>query len=86
MTRSKPARTGVISMLTAGLVLTAPGLARAQQPSRALTAEEQSMCRADAIRFCFFSIANAEALRACLRSKKAQLSPSCQKLISSRGN
>jgi hypothetical protein len=62
------------------------GHAAAQQPSRGLTAEEQSMCRADAIRYCFFSIANAEALRSCLRSKKLSLSAPCQKLITSRGN
>jgi hypothetical protein len=86
MKRPNPVRTGAIGALTAALVLAPAVSASAQQPSRDLSAEEQSMCRADAIRFCFFSIANAEALRMCLRSKKVQLSAPCQKLISSRGN
>ena len=73
-------------VLTAASVLHFTGHAAAQQPSRELSAEEQSLCRADAIRFCFFSIANAEALRACLRSKKPSLSTPCQRLITSRGN
>jgi hypothetical protein len=60
--------------------------AQAQQPSRDLSNEEQAACRSDAIRLCFFKISNAEALKACLRSNKPDLSPSCKKLIESRGN
>jgi hypothetical protein len=60
--------------------------AHAQQPSRELSAEEQTACRSDAIRLCFFKIANADALKACLRTNKPDLSPSCKKLIESRGN
>jgi hypothetical protein len=60
--------------------------AASQQPSRDLTAQEQTVCRSDAIRFCFFRITNADALRSCLRSNKANLSTPCQNLITSRGN
>jgi hypothetical protein len=58
----------------------------AQQPSPQLTDKEQSSCRSDAIRLCFFSLANAENTRACLRSKKPDLSQPCRKLIEARGN
>jgi hypothetical protein len=73
-------------VLTAASALQFTGHAAAQQPSRDLSTEGQSVCRGDAIRFCFFSIANAEALRACLRSNKPWLSTPCQRLITSRSN
>jgi hypothetical protein len=63
-----------------------PFTASAQQPSRDITKEEQALCRNDAIRFCFFKISDAEALRACLRANKPDLAPACRKLIESRGN
>jgi hypothetical protein len=58
----------------------------AQHPSPQLTEQEQSSCRSDAIRLCFFNLANAESTRACLRGKKPDLSPPCRKLIEARGN
>jgi hypothetical protein len=59
--------------------------ASAQQPAPEVTAEEEAACRPDAIRLCFFSIPNAESLRACLRENKADLSKPCRALITSRG-
>jgi hypothetical protein len=58
----------------------------AQQPSKDLSSTEQAACRGDAIRFCFFSIANADALKPCLRRNKPDLSTSCRKLLELRGN
>lgn len=57
-----------------------------QTPAPELTAEEQAVCRPDAIRFCFFKIARAEALRQCLRDNRAALSAPCQGLLAARGN
>jgi hypothetical protein len=57
-----------------------------QTPDPDLTAEEQTLCRPDAIRFCFFKIGRAEALRQCLRDHRAELSLPCQGLLASRGN
>jgi hypothetical protein len=73
-----------ITCLAAALLLPLP--APAQQPSRDLTKEEQALCRSDAIRYCFFKISDAEALRACLRANKPDLAPACRKLLESRGN
>jgi hypothetical protein len=58
----------------------------AQEAAPDLTAEEQALCRPDAIRLCLFKVGNAEALRACLREKKDRLSTPCLGLIESRGN
>ena len=60
--------------------------ANAKQPAAELTSQEQALCRSDAIRFCFTKIGRAEAMRTCLRDKKAKLSASCRGLIESRGN
>jgi hypothetical protein len=73
----------ILCLFTALLV---PFAAPAQQPSRDLTKEEQARCRNDAIRYCFFKISDADALRACLRANKPDLAPACRKLIESRGN
>jgi hypothetical protein len=61
------------------------GGAAGQQASPDLSREEQAACRPDAVRLCFFSIASAESLRACLRRNKPILSASCRALIESRG-
>lgn len=71
--------------LFATLMAVAPA-AYAQTPAPQITAEEQALCRPDAIRLCFFKLANADALRACLRSKKPALSAPCRALIEKRGN
>jgi hypothetical protein len=62
------------------------GPVQAQQASPELSASEQAVCRSDAIKFCFFSLANADWVRACLRKNKPSLSTPCQKLLTSRGN
>jgi hypothetical protein len=61
-------------------------VAVAQQNPPGISDAEQAVCRADAIKFCFFSLASADAVRACLRSNKPSLSAPCQKLLTSRGN
>jgi hypothetical protein len=57
-----------------------------QTPAPEPTAEEQAQCRPDAIKFCFFKIGRAEALRQCLRNYREKLSAPCQGLMASRGN
>jgi hypothetical protein len=57
-----------------------------QTPAPELTAEEQALCRPDAIKFCFFKIGRADALRQCLRDNRERLSSPCQGLLASRGN
>ena len=73
-------------LLVAAILFCIIGVALAQQPSPDVSAKEQEACRSDAIRHCFFRLANAEALRGCLRANKPSLSPACQKLLTSRGN
>jgi hypothetical protein len=73
-------------ILGLGLSVGLGSASQAQQISGALSAQEQALCRPDAIRLCLFSVANADALRACLRRNKPELSPPCRKLIESRGN
>ena len=68
-----------------GFACSLPILALAQKPSPELTQEEQAACTSDAIRMCFTSIGQADAMRACLRRNKPNLSTSCRKLIESRG-
>jgi hypothetical protein len=82
MTRTLTAASALC--LVAALLV--PVTALAQQPARDLTKEEQALCRGDAIRYCFFKISDADALRACLRANKPDLTPACRKLIESRGN
>jgi hypothetical protein len=73
------------ALLLACLIM--PALpAISQTPAPDLTAEEQALCRPDAIRFCFFKIGRAEALRQCLRDHRDELSAPCQGLLASRGN
>jgi hypothetical protein len=60
--------------------------ASAQTASAQISGSEMSACRSDAIRLCFFNVAQAEALRACLRRNKLNLSVPCRSLIESRGN
>jgi hypothetical protein len=74
-------------VVIAGLLSLSPTAptAQAQQPSKDLSSQEQALCRSDAIRLCFFKISDAAALRACLRSNKADLSAPCRKMIESRG-
>jgi hypothetical protein len=73
------------ALLLACLVMPAlPAVSRTT--ASGLTAEEQALCRPDAIRFCFFKIGRAEALRRCLRDNRTQLSAPCQGLLASRGN
>jgi hypothetical protein len=60
--------------------------ASAQAPSAQISGSEMSACRSDAIRLCFFNVAQADALRACLRRNKPNLSVPCRSLIESRGN
>jgi hypothetical protein len=68
------------------LCLLLPIMATAQEAAPEVTAEEQALCRPDAIRLCFFKLGNAEKLRACLRKNKEDLSAPCLGLIESRGN
>jgi hypothetical protein len=68
--------TGVIIAFT----MLSPEASFAQTPSPNVSAAEMSACRGDAIRLCFFSIAQADALRDCLRHNKPGLSQSCRKL------
>ncbi len=73
------------AILLACLVMPAfPAFSQTNAPE--LTAEEQALCRPDAIKFCFFRIGRAEALRQCLRDHREQLSAPCQGLLASRGN
>ena len=62
-----------------------PHSAISQTPAADLTAEEQALCRPDAIRLCFWRIGRAEALRACLRDNRDKLSAPCLALLQSRG-
>jgi hypothetical protein len=70
------------------MLLSAPSVvpAFAQTPSPQIIGSEMAACRGDAIRLCFFNIAQADALRACLRRNKSNLSVPCRSLIESRGN
>ncbi len=63
-----------------------PRVAVAQDAPAGVSREENALCRADAIRLCFFSLASSDGIRACLRSKKPRLSDGCRQLIESRGN
>ena len=72
------------ALLLACLVLPHPAIS--QTPAPDLTAEEQALCRPDAIRLCFWRIGRAEALRACLRENRDKLSAPCLALLQSRGN
>ncbi len=72
--------------LVLACLLMPPLPAFSQTPAPELTAEERSLCHPDAIRFCFFKIGRAEALRQCLRDHRAALSAPCQGLLATRGN
>jgi len=45
------------------------------------TAAERAACTNDAFRMCFAAIPNQNAVIACLKSKKSQLSPTCKQLF-----
>jgi hypothetical protein len=62
------------------------GTDQGQSPAPELTAEERALCHADAIKFYFFKIGRAEALRQCLRDNRENLSAPCAGLLASRGN
>jgi hypothetical protein len=79
-------RTAIIVAVALSVGSYGGATAYAQRPSKDLSSTEQAACRSDAIRLCFFSIANADALKDCLRGKKPDLSASCRKLLESRGN
>lgn len=55
------------------LLLSATGAASAQQA----TPEQRRACTPDVYRLCAGEIPNARAITACLRQKKASLSPAC---------
>jgi hypothetical protein len=73
-------------LAVAAFVSVASFKAHAQTPAPDVSPTEMAACRSDAIRVCFFSIAQTDALRACLRRNKSDLSTGCRKLIESRGN
>jgi hypothetical protein len=76
------------SMIACAILFTFGTIAtntQAQQPSKDLSSQEQTLCRSDAIRLCFFKISDADGLRSCLRSNKPNLSAGCRKLIETRG-
>jgi hypothetical protein len=68
------------------LVFATPLMVQAQTPAPDVSPTEMAACRSDAIRLCFFNIVQTDALRACLRRNKPDLSIRCRKLIESRGN
>ena len=45
------------------------------------TDAERSACTSDAFRLCVSSIPNQNAVIACLKSKRSQLSPTCRQLF-----
>jgi hypothetical protein len=56
--------------------------AYAEEP--VISKTENTACRSDAIRYCFFSLASSDATRSCLRKNVTKLSPRCNALIAAR--
>ena len=47
----------------------------------ALRAQAESVCRDDALRLCSDAIPDESAILACMRPKRASLTPSCRKIF-----
>lgn len=51
----------------------------------AQTAEEKAACRSDAMKYCSANVGKPQAMNACLKEHKTDLSDACRKVVEARG-
>lgn len=66
----------------AALALSAAGAGAAERGQHSGTPDEQAACTPDVFRLCAAQIPSESRIVACLKAKKARLSPACRKVFS----
>jgi hypothetical protein len=74
----KKIRNGMIGALGFALVALPTAASAELQP----TPEQRSACMGDALKLCSSVLFSVERVRSCLLSKKSELSPKCQAVVS----